>query len=927
MNKIKKSVLYLLSTVICFLGLNVHADVLYPELTKPKSEKVVEYNEKTYGYTSALLLEAMGVQNALDGLNDKITRKEFCNVLANVLINMNADDTGAEKRFSDVTEATEYLKEISKLSSVGYVVGYSNMEFKPDEVITQKEVICVLIRALGYENWAEAMGGYYAGYDKISQMLGLTDGFQGNANELTRADIYVLTENFLNANILEINTNNVGGYSYKQNKDISYLNNSFDIYKYEGRVTDNGITAIDSKDAYSEGKAIIGDEEYILGNVDLTNEIGTYVKGYYRDDDGEKTLLTAVEVLRYSKSVELEMDEIEQFSASEIVYELNGKRRTIKIAPSANYIYNGLYSESLTREMIDGIDIGNVKAISYNNDNTYNVLIVNSYDVVVAESASSAGERISGKYNGDVYKLEDYESYKIIKDGKEITLDEIHDFDIFLILKNEKTFTAYYTNQAVYGSVSGMSYDANTRKVFKIEGKEYKILKKYVSMPTANIEVGSSGTFYIVNDKYIVYFEKDLDEQIGILHKVYSDESEENVLFRIFTTTGEWLEVYAQDKVKLDGKKRNKKDLVNTSLNLGLVDVNGGTIRGPITYKLNKNGDLSMINLPEKSKPDKDTLQPATDTDETLRWRNANVFLENPYLFTYKVKSSIYFQIPTDPSSTEYYRTQTSFPGEHDRMYTIRAYYTKYDSKKFRTPDVVVEYKDGAKSYSDSTRVDVVKSISQGVDEDDNAVYILNVVHRGQDVSYYAASNKLINGLKPGDVTRVWYDGKNKLVAYRKVYNSENDVLAANVKYNNDGTTKTQEESQNTIRDLWGIGDLSNYDESYFVGDFKIADDLKNPTDRSFYDFYSNMYMYRDQYLGTVKAVGNNLVMVESNYGKQLMFGTDNGDPIYKTYVTIVTKDDKKCIAEPAKLADILVNDKILVRNYDGFAADIIIYR
>lgn len=930
MNKIKKCISYILSAAICFSGLDAFADVLYQELTKPQEQETVEYTEKTYGYTGALLLKAMGEEKALDGLNDKITRKEFCSILANVLVNMSTDDTGAEKRFSDVNEATEYLKEISKLSSAGYVVGYSNMEFKPDEVISQKEAVCVLVRALGYESWADALGGYYTGYDKVSKMLGLTDGFRGSANELTRADVYLLIENFLNSDLLEIKINSEGGYAYEQNKDVSYLNDSYDIYKYEGRVTDNGITAINSTDIYREGCAVIGGEDYLLGNVDLSDEIGAYVKGYYKDDDGEKTLLTAVEVLRYSKSIKLDIDDIESITASKIVYEQNGRDKTINIAANANYIYNGLYSESLTKQMTDSIDIGNVKVISYNNDNTYNVLIVNSYDVVVAESASSAGERISGKYNGDVYKLDEYDSYRILKDGKEISLDEVHDFDVLLILKNEKTFTAYYTNQAVYGSVSGVSYDDRARKLLKIDGKTYRILKKYSSMPSANIQNGSSGTFYIVNDKYIAYFESDIDEQIGVLHKVNTadtEDGEETVLFRIFTSSGDWLKVYAQDKVKLNGKRYDKEDLVNASLGLGLVEADGSTIRNPITFRLNKNGDLSTINIPDDKKPDTDTIQPASDSNEYLRWRNAHVFLENPYLFTYKVSNSIYFQIPNDPESTEYYRTQVKFPGNHDSMYTIRAYYTSYESKKFRSPDIIIEYKDGAKSYADSTRVDVVKSIEQGLDADDNPVYILNVVHRGEDFSYYAASSKIINGLKPGDVVRIWYNIDKQLVAYRKVYNIDNDVISANVIYNDDGTKKTEEESQKTIRALWGIGDFTKYDENYYIGDFKVADDLKKPTDRTFYDFDFNLYMYRNLYLGTVKAVGNNLIMMEANYGKQLMFGTDNGDPIYKTYVTIVTKSGQKYKAEPAKLADILNNDKILVRNYDGFAADVIIFR
>ena len=121
--------------------------------------------------------------------------------------------------------------------------------------------------------------------------------------------------------------------------------------------------------------------------------------------------------------------------------------------------------------------------------------------------------------------------------------------------------------------------------------------------------------------------------------------------------------------------------------------------------------------------------------------------------------------------------------------------------------------------------------------------------------------------------------------------------------------------------------DLSKYDQSYFVGNFKMADDLDSPADRAFYNFYMNQYIYRDLYLGTVMAVGNNVLMVKSSYGKGLMFSTSGGDQLYRSHVTIVTKKGSGYRAEPGKITDILYNDKLLIRNHDGYACDIVIYR
>ena len=931
MKRLKRCLLLIITAAMVLSQMTVFADVLYPELTK-NQETTIEYNEKTYGYSAALLLEALGVENVLDGMDEKINRSEFCDIMANVIKNVGVDDTGAEKRFSDVTEATEYLKEISMLSSMGYVVGYSNMEFKPNEIITLKEVICVFIRALGYENWAETMGGYYSGYDTISRKLDLTKNFNGDANELKKSDVYVLIENFLNADLLERKSNSRGGYTYEPKEGVSYLNNSLDIYKYEGRVTDNGVTAINSTEAYGINCAIIGDEIYNIGKLDLSQCIGTYVKGYYIDDNGEKTLLTAIEVERYSKSVLLDIDDIESMTASKIDYDKDGKNRSIKIADNANYIYNGLYSESLTKEMIDNIDIGSVKAISYNNNNTYDVLIINSYDVVVTETASINTEKICGKY-GEIYDLSLYENYKILKEGKEITLSELHDFDVLLILKNKKNFTAYYTNQAVYGSVQTITNSDKSPK-YTIEGKEYKLLKNYKKSRNVNITVGVSGTFYIVNDKYIVYFEADSNEQIGFLHWIGSEiteKGEESVLVTIFTASGTWLRAYAQERVKLNGKSFKRERLVDSKSNLGLVDSEGKTIRNPITYKTNKDGDISLINIPDKTMPDSDTIQPATDkTSERLQWRDADIFLDPSamMIWRYVTKNSMYFQVPLNPEDTQYYSTQTGFPGKHDAAFTISAYYTKRDSKKYFSPDIVIEYKDGATPKADGFRLSIVKSIGEGLNKDDLAVPVLNVLHNGEEVSYCAADpNKIINGLKPGDVVKIWCNGDNEMVAYRKAYNPDNRITAQDVLYNSEGKKKTEEESKETIEQLWGIGNLSQYDERYFIGDFPAADGLKKPTDPNFYDYLYNSYVYRELYTGIVENVGNGLLTFKTDNGKTVLFSTTGGDRIYKTHVVIATESNGKYTVESGKIEDILNTDRALIRGYDGNTPDIVIYR
>lgn len=918
-NRIKSTCL-LLAVLMIFMSAGASADVLYDKIGN--QEQAEEYTDKTYGYTGGKLLYAMGIIDEVKELDGKITRGEFCDIMAGLLMEANSSDTGALRRFSDINEATEYLHQISAVSSKGYMVGYET-EFKPEQIITLNEAICVLVRTLGYEKWAQSMGGYFSGYDYAARELKFYEGFNGDRNALTRADVYVIVQNFLDAPVLSIEDNGFGGYTYKKNNETSFVNYMFKIYKYEGRITDNGETSLISEDVRAEGQATIGNDTYLIGKADISNLLGSYVKGYYKDTDDTKELLTAVEVENYSQSRVFDFDELESITAEKIVYKNNGRNRTIKISADADYVYNGMYSESMTKEMLDGVDFGDVRIVDYDNDGTYDLLIVNSYTSIIVETSSESSEKIGGKYNGDIYDLTKYESYKITRDGKEIGLSELHDFDVLLVRTNKKSFYAETVNKAVYGTVSSVYKDDKNREVYMIDSQEYKLSKSYIN---ANINPGSTGNFYLSKGNHIVYFEADSKEDFGVLHMIFEDGADE-IVFRIFTREGNWLDANAADRVKIGNSSYKKASIIPNGANLGLIDASGNTVRGVITYKINKLGMLTELQTPDNSKPDTDTLQPASDGSENLQWRDMDVFLQNPYLFKYYTKKCTYFQIPNDPNDKINYSTRTGFQGAHDSRYTITAYYTKYESKRFNSPDIVVQYKDGAKSEADGYRVDVVKNITKGLDKDGTPCDVLTVIHQAEEVQYCAKGGKQINNLKSGDVVKVWYNAQKELVGYKKVYNPSNGVSAANVIYNDNGTTKTEEESKEVIKELWGADIYTQNDTSYFVGDFKMADDLEKPTNRAFYNFYSNQYVYRDLYAGTVTGYKNEMLVIDSDYGDRLMFYTGGGDRLYRTRVVIASKTSNGYSVTPGVKSDICSSDKVFIRNHDGHACDVIIYR
>ena len=106
-----------------------------------------------------------------------------------------------------------------------------------------------------------------------------------------------------------------------------------------------------------------------------------------------------------------------------------------------------------------------------------------------------------------------------------------------------------------------------------------------------------------------------------------------------------------------------------------------------------------------------------------------------------------------------------------------------------------------------------------------------------------------------------------------------------------------------------------------------MADDLEKPTNRDFYNFYSNQYVYRDLYAGTVTGYKNEMLVIDSDYGDRLMFYTGGGDRLYRTRVVIASKTSNGYSVTPGVKSDICSGDKVFIRNHDGHACDVIIYR
>ena len=120
--------------------------------------------------------------------NNTVTRAEMATIICNMLgetENLKAADT-----FSDVPTTHWANKYIAKASELGFVSGYGNGKFGPEDTVTYAQAITMVVRAMDLEEYAIEAGGYPNGYISVAVDKGLAGSFSSSPEEfLTRWQI------------------------------------------------------------------------------------------------------------------------------------------------------------------------------------------------------------------------------------------------------------------------------------------------------------------------------------------------------------------------------------------------------------------------------------------------------------------------------------------------------------------------------------------------------------------------------------------------------------------------------------------------------------------------------------------------------------------------------------------------------------------
>ena len=225
--------------------------------------------EETASYAQAVQeLTALDVISGYDdgtfGPDKLVTRAEISKMIVDALAErQSAEASSVSSKFADVNNAGENghwaTGYINQGTADGWISGYNDVEFGPDDNVTYVQAQKMLVAAIGYDIYANTTqaGGWPSGYKLYASSLEITKGVQGvtsDDQQLTRAQVAQMIDNAMGAPICEITGykvewNNaktpiltVRDGRYAEGKDnnayMSLFTEKHDAYKVYGRVTD-----------------------------------------------------------------------------------------------------------------------------------------------------------------------------------------------------------------------------------------------------------------------------------------------------------------------------------------------------------------------------------------------------------------------------------------------------------------------------------------------------------------------------------------------------------------------------------------------------------------------------------------------------------------------------------------------------------------
>ncbi|MBE7019941.1 MAG: hypothetical protein E7411_00705 [Ruminococcaceae bacterium] len=796
------------------------------------------------------LLAVLDIIPAPDSFTDQkvITRGELMMYFSKISGVDGISKSGYTGKFTDVNSETPYCTHIQAMENLGVINGTGTGSFFPADKVTVTDAVAAATKLLGYDIYAETMGGYPTGYYSAANQAGITKGMEASSDGyLYGKNAVTLLFNMLTT---ELKVQSVWGNeeSIKVTNGSCYLETVFNVFEGKGLADGNEFTGLRkvTKTVNEECISIDG-VMYKAPGMDTNAELGKKLRFFYRQDDGSYII---PEILYYEADASVEVTNLD---AGDIIsvdnYNITyldeqGREEKLKFSGVSDVIYNFKTHPEFSYDDIS-IDMGTVTLIDNDGNGTYDVLNILSYAEYMIESVNKIDEVITAD-NGKKITLPGDNNCTIYQMGRKITLEDVYSGTVINVLaSDDNLYMIIYVNAgSVNGTVREVSIDDGITRI-KIDETVYELspLAKYIP------RTGDYGAFYLNHFGQIAAKDKVVtDEQYAyLINKGDINTYEERYFVKLVNESGKVINYELAPKVKFNDNPRTEaRNVINNPLLMnGVLDEDGNpTCQQLIKFKTDKDGKLNLIRVfTDYTDKGEDFKKDKADTTFTLDYKsdvnlkyyggNAKVFGTR---FLVNAETHIFFAPPAHTTDVESFDAGLITKLATETTYTTPEFYDVAYSNM--TGVVVIRQAAGAASSMKNGDPElVISNITRCYIPEEDAVGLRIYGYRlglekeflVKDLSITDNNSNYGNGkgvldLRPGDVIQYALNTDGSLAAIKIIF-----------QYNPDKFELTESHTSTTsvfVALHQGIAQLLYRDEASVI--LNATDVKKRIHDRSF---------------------------------------------------------------------------------------------
>ncbi|MBQ8740091.1 MAG: S-layer homology domain-containing protein [Clostridia bacterium] len=765
---------------------------------------------------------------------DGVTRAEMAALIARIQGYGETAKGAANTAFSDVPASHWASGYIANASGLGIINGYGDGTFGPEDPVLFEQAVKMIMATLGYTPYAEKNGGYPTGYlaaanryDVSFNVANAAVGTKANRGTVAQLLAKAIDTPLMVPQSWDSNGNVTYVICDGQNKDYAYyktlMSENLGYIKVRGVVTETplvDLAADKTFDTTKEEEVVINvnyafksdaegfaeedlpkDLTLLVGETDAADYLGQAVVGYVAKLANDKYELVSIAAdSNRNEALTIGLSQFTSAADGKAFYLKEGAEKSTEIAVAVDDAETSDIDESLAiivnnayyanggvalndlmaaDDEANKIFGGKITFINNDTDKAYEVAVIeiagtgvvdDAEDGVVTLKADAAIGTIASIAAIEVDEDEENKIAKIYKDGKEIAVSDLAEYDVLSIIADADADIVYaeVMTNTVIGTVAATKASKTSAdgKAYKVDGAWYDLAANANDADDA-VANGLGGTFYI--DKYgkIAAFNEDAALAGGVA-KNFGYIINYDVADADFKTTADVVKVQlltadgvelltVKNNAKLDGsvfytnKDHNSAEggacnaaCVCTDAAITALDTAVAAGGKVVMYTKNAAGELSTLDFADDDKLTKVSTTLAADQEYDAE--------DSEIGSTGVDADAIVFYVNADAKLST---VGTIAALEDKNAYDVLAVYA---TDKAEDNDIIVIDAAGLESAGATAGLAVITDIGETYNDDEELVYVVSYLVDGAEVEGLLTTEdvKTANAdLTIGDIVKV----------------------------------------------------------------------------------------------------------------------------------------------------------------------------